>query len=128
MNRLLEPSPANKCIATKEMPAHQALFSAPAANDVGIPEIVDWAQYWPQRGKQGRRDLGSCWCERGDSNPHGFTRQILSLVRLPIPPLSRLSFQLYTASRFWRVATVGTFVGTPAALAEKAALIATCWG
>ena len=28
------------------------------------------------------------WCERGDSNPYGFTRQILSLVRLPIPPLS----------------------------------------
>ena len=32
----------------------------------------------------------SCWCERGDSNPHGFTRQILSLVRLPIPPLSHV--------------------------------------
>ncbi len=31
------------------------------------------------------------WCERGDSNPHGFTRQILSLVRLPIPPLSRFA-------------------------------------
>ena len=31
------------------------------------------------------------WCERGDSNPHGFTRQILSLVRLPIPPLSQCS-------------------------------------
>ena len=31
---------------------------------------------------------GKGWCERGDSNPHGFTRQILSLVRLPIPPLS----------------------------------------
>ena len=30
----------------------------------------------------------NCWCERGDLNPHGFTRQILSLVRLPIPPLS----------------------------------------
>jgi hypothetical protein len=29
------------------------------------------------------------WCERGDSNPHGFPRQILSLVRLPIPPLSQ---------------------------------------
>jgi hypothetical protein len=29
------------------------------------------------------------WCERGDSNPHGLPRQILSLVRLPIPPLSR---------------------------------------
>ena len=28
------------------------------------------------------------WCERGDSNPHGLLRQILSLVRLPIPPLS----------------------------------------
>jgi hypothetical protein len=32
--------------------------------------------------------LDKLWCERGDSNPHGFTRQILSLVRLPIPPLS----------------------------------------
>jgi hypothetical protein len=32
---------------------------------------------------------GKPWCERGDSNPHGFTRQILSLVRLPIPPLSQ---------------------------------------
>jgi hypothetical protein len=30
------------------------------------------------------------WCERGDSNPHGFPRQILSLVRLPIPPLSHV--------------------------------------
>jgi hypothetical protein len=30
------------------------------------------------------------WCERGDLNPHGFPRQILSLVRLPIPPLSRI--------------------------------------
>src|ERR1700724_3654640 len=32
------------------------------------------------------------WGERGDSNPHGFTRQILSLVRLPIPPLSHVFF------------------------------------
>jgi integrase len=31
---------------------------------------------------------GEAWCERGESNPHGFPRQILSLVRLPIPPLS----------------------------------------
>ncbi len=29
------------------------------------------------------------WCERGDLNPHGLLRQILSLVRLPISPLSR---------------------------------------
>ena len=28
-------------------------------------------------------------CERGDLNPHGVTHQILSLARLPIPPLSR---------------------------------------
>ncbi len=34
---------------------------------------------------------GQGWCERGDSNPHGLTRQILSLVRLPIPPLSQRS-------------------------------------
>jgi hypothetical protein len=34
------------------------------------------------------QDSVTYWCERGDSNPHGFTRQILSLVRLPIPPLS----------------------------------------
>src|SRR6476619_7154406 len=31
------------------------------------------------------------WCERGDSNPHTFRYQILSLARLPIPPLSRSS-------------------------------------
>src|SRR6185369_13456628 len=31
----------------------------------------------------------SIWCERGDSNPHTFRYQILSLARLPIPPLSQ---------------------------------------
>ena len=29
------------------------------------------------------------WCERGDSNPHPLRDQILSLARLPIPPLSQ---------------------------------------
>ncbi len=29
-----------------------------------------------------------CWCERGESNPHTARRQILSLVRLPVPPPS----------------------------------------
>ena len=33
----------------------------------------------------------SPWCERRDSNPHALRRQNLNLVRLPIPPLSRLS-------------------------------------
>src|SRR5271169_443546 len=51
-----------------------------------------WARNWPKREK-GRFKIGpkAIWCERGDSNPHGFTRQILSLVRLPIPPLSHFS-------------------------------------
>ena len=38
------------------------------------------------------------WCERGDSNPHGFTRQILSLVRLPIPPLSHAAAETRLAT------------------------------
>jgi hypothetical protein len=42
-----------------------------------------------ENGKPARRSR-KYWCERGDSNPHGFTRQILSLVRLPIPPLSQI--------------------------------------
>src|SRR5258708_28096193 len=53
------------------------------------------ARSWPRsKNDRQRRFLESAlkqlkdWCERGDSNPHGFTRQILSLVRLPIPPLS----------------------------------------
>jgi hypothetical protein len=54
------------------------------------------------------------WCERGDSNPHGFTRQILSLVRLPIPPLSQLQDQSLTASTdsaLMSVADIVTAVG-----------------
>jgi hypothetical protein len=34
---------------------------------------------------------GAVWCERGDSNPHGFPRQDLNLVRLPISPLSHIT-------------------------------------
>src|SRR5262252_3968969 len=41
----------------------------------------------PQPFSQGEK--GVLWCERGDSNPHTFRYQILSLARLPIPPLSR---------------------------------------
>src|SRR6185437_8835667 len=49
----------------------------------------------------GRDFVRESWCERRDSNPHGFTRQILSLVRLPIPPLSHLPFgQAVTLLRF----------------------------
>jgi Flagellar biosynthesis protein, FliO len=45
------------------------------------------------------------WCERGDLNPHGFPRQILSLVRLPIPPLSRPP--ALRAEAAFRVTSVG---------------------
>jgi len=39
--------------------------------------------------KPGEFDLKeTTWCERGDSNPHIKGHQILSLARLPIPPLS----------------------------------------
>src|ERR1035437_4375866 len=43
------------------------------------------------------------WCEGGDSNPHGFPRQILSLVCLPIPPLSheQLTGDLQMLWQFW---------------------------
>jgi hypothetical protein len=49
-------------------------------------------------------------CERGDSNPHAFRHQILSLARLPIPPLSRAksrrpSFCDSTSGHFRQVAS-----------------------
>ena len=37
----------------------------------------------------------SAWCERGDSNPHPLRDQILSLARLPIPPLSLSRLIIY---------------------------------
>src|SRR5207342_2608237 len=60
------------------------------------------------------------WCERGDSNPHGFTRQILSLVRLPIPPLSHNHLPIVTDSSFSGVAKTvagGVSFGTASSLA-----------
>jgi hypothetical protein len=59
---------------------------------------------------RGRINDSLVWCERGDSNPHGFTRQILSLVRLPVPPLSHdlhvfhyKSRSLFFGSGSWRL-------------------------
>ena len=40
-------------------------------------------------GTSDERILERWECERGDSNPQAFRRQILSLVRLPVSPLSR---------------------------------------
>src|SRR5688572_15292095 len=39
------------------------------------------------------------WCERGDSNPHTLRYQILSLARLPIPPLSHTRKSLPSMQR-----------------------------
>src|ERR1700691_3688764 len=45
---------------------------------------------WPSKSRPTPEQI-LCWCERGDSNPHGLPRQILSLVRLPISPLSHFA-------------------------------------
>src|SRR5678810_803817 len=37
------------------------------------------------------------WCEGRDSNPHALRRQILSLVRLPIPPPSQKNQRIIAA-------------------------------
>ena len=41
-------------------------------------------------GVSSQRRRVRCWCERGDSNPHGLPHWHLKPARLPIPPLSRL--------------------------------------
>jgi hypothetical protein len=41
------------------------------------------------------------WCERGDSNPHPLRDQILSLARLPIPPLSQNEVSHYCTTGCW---------------------------
>ena len=53
----------------------------------------------PPRGQPIER---KAWCERGDSNPHPLRDQILSLARLPIPPLSRFEAAIiaYRLSHF----------------------------
>src|SRR6266849_8315475 len=47
-------------------------------------------------------------CDRRDSNPHGLPHQLLRLARLPIPPRSRTSCEMYLSrvplssqSSFW---------------------------
>ena len=73
--------------------------------------LVRWHKFRHSRKSRLQRCLVSFWCERGDSNPHGFTRQILSLVRLPIPPLSHL-FSVFYIHCFWRKQIEGVFEGT----------------
>jgi len=42
------------------------------------PEHAAWADLWPASAWE----LEVIWCERGDLNPHGFPRQILSSRRM----------------------------------------------
>ena len=41
-------------------------------------------------------------CERGDLNPYGLTRWILSPVRLPVPPLSPDLFKFNIIEIFYQ--------------------------
>src|ERR1700685_4671709 len=47
-----------------------------------------WIRALKENSEPGERSK-KVWSERGYTTPHGFPRQILSLVRLPIPPLSQ---------------------------------------
>ena len=78
-----------------------------------VPEIVNAATgkykavFIPERSPITRIilfawvQLKYCWCESGDSNPDTLRRQILSLVRLPISPLSLVCHQALSADPFY---------------------------
>ena len=53
------------------------------------------------------------WCERGDSNPHPLRDQILSLARLPIPPLSQRLFDYTRCRRRAAYRTSRALLGEP---------------
>ena len=88
------------CIPRQSLPVDGCAFRGPRWGFAGT--VVPERREGPGGSQRGSRSGGikgsgvpgpvlSCWCERGDSNPHGFPRQILSLVRLPVPPLSHVS-------------------------------------
>ncbi len=56
-------------------------------------------------------------CERGDLNPHTVKCWILSPVRLPVPPLSRLDYRfedpIIRFPRCFGVENIGKFQGFP---------------
>src|SRR5690606_24466152 len=60
-----------------------SLETVPRTSPLGIKNSGSWAS-GPDRKYVHRHN----WCERRDSNPHGFLRLILSQVCLPIPPQS----------------------------------------
>jgi hypothetical protein len=87
-SRFYPPDPKLRRWAASEPPAE--ILSVFCEGSPLKPEEL----YWRSRDSSLRSECVQ-WCERGDSNPHGFTRQILSLVRLPIPPLSQVPRLLY---------------------------------
>ena len=58
------------------------------------------------------------WCERRDSNPHGFLHRILSPARLPVPPLSH--GMLLSASCWELPGPVHRIVAGPGAVCNPA--------
>ncbi len=62
-----------------------------------IKEIQKYVEYGKEEQRTGKRKQIDEWCGQRDLNPHGFTRQILSLLRLPIPPWPH-EFYFATAS------------------------------
>ena len=75
------------------------------ATETGVNQtnlLGRWGQNCAESGRGNSENSVSDWCERGDLNPHGFPRWILSPVRLPIPPLSRahsMEFKPYLPPR-----------------------------
>src|SRR6059058_6485248 len=60
------------------------------SSEVGIPAVRLFPLNSFVLTSDPRSLTSGLWCERGDSNPHTFRYQILSLARLPIPPLSQI--------------------------------------
>ena len=71
-------------------------------------------EFRPFAGLHGDRRF---WCERGDLNPHGLLRQILSLVRLPISPLSHFITN-HLRPLLYRVLPVSVLVSLPIRISQ----------
>jgi hypothetical protein len=71
------------------------------------------------------------WCERGDLNPHGLLRQILSLVRLPISPLSQwfqtAGFYVCRVDRLYRIDILNCIVSRGVSSAKLSCCIRDGW-
>src|SRR5262245_12444865 len=60
------------------------------------------------------------WCEGRDSNPHALRRQILSLVRLPIPPPSQKNQRIIALRGSWTLRELPGRVAAPSRIVARA--------